>query len=376
MNTATAQAKPVTTENSANWNQIYSLLALNAAIVISWIAYHNYQPKVLEIFHFQQLSLFLVVAQAVILVLIPPVAGFIGDKVIQTGGNRFVVFTVGISVTAMVFMCVAFTVGTASTVNLTSALPFMIVIWLISMNIFHSPANSMLEMFAPAKSLPSAMALMVLTTDLLYAIEPLIVGFVDLIGPVLTFALGGVLLIVTGYAFRKTTKNLSFTRNYDEAKTSESNFMAVLFAGLVFGLAVALLKNYIPEKLDLILNAMRAQGSGISLTGSWILSITLVIAALAAWPLSRIVDRIGVGKALAYGLAGTFICLAIATVLTNAYTVIAFSFLSAPFFSLASVAAFPFALGKLSIKNVTLGAGIFFGSVELADGIMNIMQKM
>jgi hypothetical protein len=142
------------------------------------------------------------------------VAGVIGDKVIQTGGTRFIVFTVGISVTAMVFMCVAFTVGTASSINLTAALPFMIVIWLISMNIFHSPANSMLEMFASAKSLPSAMALMVLTTEPLYALEPLIVAFVDLIGPVSTFALGGVLLIVTGYFFRKTnTQSYAYTKS-------------------------------------------------------------------------------------------------------------------------------------------------------------------
>ena len=57
--------------SGTNWKQVYSLLALNAAIVISWIAYHNYQPKILELFHFQQLTLFLVVAQAAILVLIP-----------------------------------------------------------------------------------------------------------------------------------------------------------------------------------------------------------------------------------------------------------------------------------------------------------------
>src|SRR6185295_18706540 len=97
-----------TSNNSSqtNWPQIYSLMALNAAIVISWIAYHNYQPKVLEIFNYKHLSLFLVISQALILVFIPPAAGIIADRVMKSGGNRFVVFTVGISVTAMVFMCV------------------------------------------------------------------------------------------------------------------------------------------------------------------------------------------------------------------------------------------------------------------------------
>jgi hypothetical protein len=353
----------------ANWSQIYSLIALNAAIVISWIAYHNYQPKVLQIFNFQQLSFFLVVAQALILVFIPPVAGMIGDRVIRSGGNRFVVFTVGISVTAMVFMCVAFTVGTASTINLTSALPFMIVIWLISMNIFHSPANSMLEMFASAKTLPSAMALMVLTTELLYAFEPLIVDFVDLIGPVSTFALGGVLLIVTGYIFRRTTRDLKLTRTADEASKTESNFFVVLLAGSALGLAVALINNFIPDRIEL------SASSGIEkITGPVVVSILLGVAAISAWPLSRVVNRIGTTKSLLYGLIGSFACIALMAMISSTDLLVFLAILTAPFFSLASVAAFPFALSKLSVRSVTLGTGIFFGSIELADGVMKILE--
>lgn len=358
---------------TANWNQIYSLLALNGAIVISWIAYHNYQPKVLELFNFQGLAFFLIVAQSLILVFIPPLAGVIGDKVIRSGGNRFVVFTVGISVTAMVFMCVAFTVGTASTINITSALPFMIVIWLISMNIFHSPANSMLEMFASAKSLPAAMALMVLTTELLYAVEPLIVNFVDLIGPVNTFALGGVLLIITGYIFRRTTRDIQLTRSSDEVKKASSNFPMVLLAGITLGLAAALIKNFVPNKI----NILAASGaSDISFSGPLVISFVLGIAAISAWPMSKLIDRIGTGSSLAYGLIGAFVSLALIAMVSQASIIMVLAFLGAPFFSLASVAAFPFALGNLSVRNLTLGTGVFFGSVELADGLMNILEKI
>jgi MFS family permease len=357
--------------STANWNQIYSLLALNAAIVISWIAYHNYQPKVLELFNFQELSFFLVVAQALILVFIPPIAGVIGDRVIRGGGNRFVVFTVGISVTAMVFMCVAFTVGTANSINITAALPFMIVVWLISMNIFHSPANSMLEMFASAKALPSAMALMVLTTELLYALEPLIVDFVDFLGPVVTFAFGGVLLIVTGYIFRRTTRNIELRRSDEDASRSENNFMLVLAAGLALGVAVALIKNYLPEKIE----TLRAGLSADTISGPVVISMLLAISAVVAWPLSKIVDKIGTAKSLIYGLLGCFVCLGLSALVSNVDGLVMLAFFTAPFFSLASVAAFPFALSKLSVRNVTLGTGIFFGSIELADGVLNILDK-
>lgn len=371
--TLTIETSAATDSRQTNWNQIYSLLALNAAIVISWIAYHNYQPKVLQIFNFQGLSFFLVVAQSLILVFIPPVAGVIGDRVIRSGGNRFVVFTVGISVTAMVFMCVAFTIGASSTIDLTAALPFMIVVWLISMNIFHSPANSMLEMFAPAKSLPSAMALMVLTTELLYAFEPLIVDFVDYIGPVSTFALGGVLLVVTGYIFRRTTRDLTFTRSFEDVKSGESNFLMVLLAGFALGVAVALIKNYLPAKVD-------ATGTGVesalAFSGPVTVSLLLAIAAVVAWPISKAVDRLGTGRGLIYGLLGTFVCMLIIVMLRNPSAIMIMAILTAPCFSLASVSAFPYALGKLSVRNVTLGTGIFFGSVEVTDGLMNIMASM
>ena len=50
----------------------------------------------------------------------------------------------------MVFMVVATIIGAGPLSAVKPMLPFMIVIWLISMNLFISPANSMIEAFAPA----------------------------------------------------------------------------------------------------------------------------------------------------------------------------------------------------------------------------------
>lgn len=356
-------------EVKSGWNQIYSLMALNAAIVISWIAYHNYQPKVLQLFNFQELSFFLVVAQAVILVFIPVVAGWFGDYMIRKNGNYFIVTTVGISVTAMVFMAVAFVVGSTNMINLTAALPVMIIIWLVSMNIFHSPANSMLDLFAPARRLPAAMAMMVMTTDLLYAFEPVVVDLVDWMGPVITFAFGGVLLIVTGYIFRKTTQNVNFSRASEEADAKESNFMAVIGAGLVFGLVYAVVKNYMAGWL--------LAKSDISLpmhTSGLFVSIVLITAAIAAWPLSFQVDKIGLSKSVLIGLLGATLSLGLVYIIPMEYPALVFALLAGVFLSLASVAAFPFAIHNLSAKSITIGTGIFFGCFELAEGIISVLE--
>ena len=362
----------ISTKSNTNWNQVYALLGLNAAVVISWIAYHNYQPKVLQLFNFQELAFFLVAAQAIILVLIPPIAGMLGDYMIKTNGNRFIVFTVGVSVTAMVFMSVAFTVGTSTTINLTAALPIMIVVWLISMNIFHSPANSMLEIFAPAKGLPLAMALMTMTTELLYALEPIVVWFVDLLGPVLTFVTGGVLLIVTGYFFRKTTNNISLKRDYRSAKSTKSNFPLVLIAGLSLGLATAILMNVFPNLLAGKLEDL----SHTSMGGSHFVSFILGISALAAVPVSKGINYVGVGRSLLIGLIATFIFIGAVFLADNDISVIVACGLLALSYSVASVAAFPYALYNLSPRTITFGAGMFFGSMELADGLMNIFANI
>ena len=352
----------------SEWHQIYGLMALNAAIVISWIAYHNYQPKVLELFHFQELSFFLVVAQSVILVFIPVVAGLIGDAMIKRNGNSLVVFTIGISVTAMVFMCVAFIVGSTNMINLTRALPVMIVIWLISMNIFHSPANSMLELFAPAKKLPAAMALMVLTTDLLYAFEPIVVNLVDWMGPVITFAFGGVLLIVTGYIFKRSTRDVNFVRSDQEARATSNNFTIVLAIGLAFGIIYAIINNYLPGWL------LAKSDLGIPISSGVFVSLVLLTAALAAWPISFQVDKIGLQQGVIIGLIGTAVCLALVYFIPMHYAALACSLLAGVFLSLASVSAFPLALQNLSAKSITVGTGLFFGSFELAEGIINILE--
>ena len=161
------------------WREVYSLAALNAAVVISWIAYHEYQPILMSNLGIDHLVDFMIIAKAIVLVTIPPLAGWLSDKILQRNGKYLVIFTVGIGATAMVFMVVATLIGTAHIMDVTNIVPFMIVIWLICMNLFISPANSMIEAFAPAQKLPIVMGVLFLVTELLYALEPVVVGLVQ-----------------------------------------------------------------------------------------------------------------------------------------------------------------------------------------------------
>src|SRR5882757_6665991 len=81
---------------SIQWKQLWSLAALYGSIVIGWIAYQNYQPKLLEKFHFTEFTLFLTITQGLILIATPPIAGRIGDKFRVKNGHRLPIITLGI----------------------------------------------------------------------------------------------------------------------------------------------------------------------------------------------------------------------------------------------------------------------------------------
>ena len=96
-------------KNIIHWRQLWSLAALYASVVIGWIAYQNYQPKLLITFELTDFSLLLIVFQGVILFVTPPIAGWLGDRYRVNKGHRIPIITTGISCAAMVFMAVAFT---------------------------------------------------------------------------------------------------------------------------------------------------------------------------------------------------------------------------------------------------------------------------
>src|SRR5687768_16775642 len=111
MNTLTLEKEAsLTVDGHAfHWKQLWSLAALYASVIIGWIAYKNYQPKLLVQFGFTDFSFALMATQGVILVVTPLVAGRLGDRYRVEKGHRLPIISSGISFAAMVFMAVAFT---------------------------------------------------------------------------------------------------------------------------------------------------------------------------------------------------------------------------------------------------------------------------
>lgn len=348
------------------WKQLASLAALYASITIGWIAYQNYQPQLLVRFQFLDFAFALAVAQAVILVVTPLVAGRMGDRYRLKSGHRLPIIASGISIAAMVFMAVAFTLLTNPGELFRWVLPVLIILWLISMSVFTSPALSTLELFAPVDKLPYAAALLTITGNIVYSLEPIIVDLINLAGAPATFAAGGVAVSVSGYALKRNSLSL-FRESGDREpgiaqKAGPSPYRFIFLLGLATGLIVAVLFYWVPG----VFTAVRG---GDPDDGRVFVSGMLLVSALLSWPLGHTVNRYGTQTTLRACLLILMVTIAVARFAASPLTLV----LAALFFTAAmtgvSIAALPMVIHRAAPSEKVFAVGVFFSGAALPEGL-------
>lgn len=372
---------PATIENikseQIEWKQLWSLAALYGSIVIGWIAYHRYQPKLLNQFNFTEFTLALITVQGIVLVLTPPIAGRIGDRFRfkQGQGHRLPIISSGISFAAMVFMAVAFTLLGNPGEVFRWILPILIVLWLISMSIFTSPALSTLELFTPVDKLPRAMAILTIVGNLIYSLEPVIVDLIDYLGAPMTFMLGGVVVFVSGYALRKNS--LSLFNNKEQRPRTEfkfdtqrSNYLYILIMGIALGLSTTVLFNYFPDRLQTSLSDVT------NLEGKWLIVLVLFVTALLSLPVSNYVSRFGTYKSFWWSFLVNSIALILLFLTSSAALTLPVLLIYTISFTVLSISSLPLAIEKANYYEKVFCVGIFFSGVELPDAIVEVIQAM
>jgi MFS family permease len=364
-------------KNSIQWKQLWSLAALYGSIVIGWIAYQNYQPKLLEKFQFTDFSFALMVFQGIILVVTPPFAGRLGDRYRFQNGHRIPIITTGISFAAMVFMAVAFTLFSNPGEIFRWILPILIAFWLIAMSIFTSPALSTLELFTPVDKLPRAMAILTIVANLIYAIEPVIVDIIDYIGAPLTFIAGGTVVFISGYALKKTSLTLFKLSDNKESDrplaaitldTQKSRFVYIFFLGLALGLPTTIMFNIFPEILSSKLGSLNGMSGKVMLVN------ILVLSALMSLPMSNIVNRIGLQRSFwaSFVLIMMFV-MAVFFIQSTAGLLIACGAFAVMFTSI-SVSSLPLAMSLSNYYDKVFCVGIFFSGAAVPNGILEAIQ--
>lgn len=364
-------------ENAVQWRQLWSLAALYGSVVIGWIAYQNYQPKLLDQFQFNDFTLALMVTQGVILVITPPLAGRMGDRYRFKQGHRIPVITAGISFASMIFMAVAFTLFTGPGELWKWILPVLIVFWLIAMSVFTSPALSTMELFIPVDKLPSAMAVLTIVANLIYALEPVIVDIIDFIGAPLTFLSGGIIVLLSGIALKNTSHGLFRITAGAERRpiaaitfdTQRTSHASIFFYGIILGLATTILFNVFPAVFENKFTAVQPYVNGkIFLVG------VLVLSALISLPISNLVNTYGLDRSFRISVLLTYGSMAVFFATHSTIILIGATVLFSVAFTALSLSSLPLAMKKANYYEKVFCVGIFFSGVALPDGIVNIIQ--
>jgi hypothetical protein len=354
-----------------HWKQLWSLTALYASIIIGWIAYQNYQPKLLVRFQFTDFTFLLTAAQAVILVVTPLVAGRLGDRYRLRHGHRLPIISSGISFAAMIFMAVAFTLLGNPGEIFKWILPILIVCWLIAMSIFTSPALSTIELFTPVEKLPRAMAVLTITGHVVYALEPVIVDIIDFVGAPLTFILGGAIVFLSGYALKKNSLSLFQSNGNEEpkggkAETIHSSYALIFFAGVSVGIATSILFFVFPLVWD-----GGSKSSSLN-DDSWVVAGVLLLSALLSWPASNLVHQVGIERSFWLSFVGISLT-SVAVLLSSASIVVLPSLIAfAMAYTFLSVSSLPLAIRRSGFKEKVFCVGVFFSGVALPEGVFEV----
>lgn len=370
MRTATSESIDLA---NIQWKQLWSLAALYGSIIIGWIAYENYQPKLLVQFRFDDFSFLLYLVQGVILIITPIYAGRLGDKYRFSNGHRLPIISSGISFAAMIFMAVAFTLFSQPTEIIRWILPVLIVGWLVAMSIFTSPALSTLELFTPVEKLPRAMAILTIVSNLIYAVEPVVVDIIDYLGAPITFMAGGVITFVSGYALRKNSLGLFKQSGGNEAKpmasftldTQKSQYGSIFFLGIVLGLASTILFNVFPDILEASIGSLLG-----GMAGNIILVLVLILSAIISLPVSTKVTAFGLERSFNIGALVSLISMGAILVFPATALVVGMILIFCVAFTLLSVSSLPLAIQKANYYEKVFCVGIFFSGVALPDGII------
>lgn len=376
MKTVSIPKTEIQQSDAIHWKQLWSLASLYASIIIGWIAYQNYQPKLLIQFGFTDFAFFLAVSQAIILVVTPPIAGKMGDRYRFEKGHRLPVISSGISFAAMVFMAVAFTLFSNPGDVFKWILPVMIVLWLVAMSIFTSPALSTVELFTPVDKLPKAMALLTIVANLVYAVEPVIVDIIDYLGAPVTFVAGGLVTLASGYAMKKNslglfkqTGNKEVAPDRNKSKTTFASYAFIFMLGIILGIGTTVMFNIFPDVLSTKLTSILG-----ATDGKLILVGILLVSAVVSWPISTFINKYSMDNV--FWTSAALIGLSIGGILLFdiAWVVFALVGLFTVMMTSLSVSSLPLAINRAGFYDKVLCVGIFFSGVALPEGIFESLQ--
>lgn len=362
MSTITTSAL-VNTEKSALWKQVWALAILQAVNNFGFAAYYHYQPKLLLRFNYVDFAMMLVILQGVIGIILNPVMGTIGDKLRQNTNKSFTLVSIGTNAAGMVFMAVAAVMTQQTTEGFFHQIfPICVTLWLITMAIFNSPAVSLLKSFAPNNDdLPKATAIMTLVGGVFASMHPFLFMLTDILGLPITFALGGLLLMMASNMLRKLNRQTPDLTDEDRIQTPKLTLkLLIIFGiGVVNGFVFNLLLDVVPALSIKTFHLEKDQDD-------YVKSVIVLISAVVAWFASDWIKKLGGVKMTLFGVTLLIAVLVTGISMPIVVVTVAVIILAGIIRSVLSISMLAYSMSIINKVNAGRATGAFFCGVSAA----------
>ena len=342
------------------WRPVIAVAVVQGAIVLMWVVYNLYLPKLLkDLGYAPSLGLMLLAIEGMLGAVVEPLAGTINDRTLRGFGVQFPLVLGGAMVSAVMFVLIPWVaLWGLSALIMKFFFVVLILLWAAAMATFRAPVLSLLGRYANQTQLPQASSALMLSGALMQILSvPSQKGILEWLGPFWTFGVSGLVLAVAIAGLYAAGPMQSLTKA-PPGRPSQGMDLGRVLVLVFLGGAIAL--GLMMVRKVLLPQPTMELGLSIFMAGN------LLFLLPAGW----IAVRVGNVRCLFWALVSAIVLVLILT----------FPALwSVAWFGLGIAIAFvmnatlPIAIAQATANRTGVAVGAYFGGVAISGVVMNFL---
>jgi hypothetical protein len=339
---------------NASWYKIVSLSALQGSIVLAWVIYNIYLPKLLISCGISpRLAILLIIIENAIAFILEPLFGSLSDRAYRWIATKFGFISLGVIVTSVISMLIPTIVIFQNVLNAIDwILPGVLITWAMAMTIFRTPAISLIGRYAFASDLPIAMSFLTLVGGFVGALRPVVQDFILSLGAPVAFTIASIVLLAATALLRyfdpPMTTNLGLK---DYAPVVPMKVGLLIGTGLGIAWGSRCLLETLPKIIEIHIPQLDSKLMMV------FISLTIAISAI---PGGLLAAKCGNRQAMLMGLITTLLALLTIVFIPTSITISIAILLIVICFSWVTNGAIPFAIGLFPAERLGLAIGFYF----------------
>jgi hypothetical protein len=352
---------------AARWGPVLSLASLHGAVSLAWVVYNLYLVQLLVRAGFDAyLATVLLTVEGLAGAVLEPLMGSLSDRARSGLFRRFHLVLGGVLLASFLFVALPLA-ASGRRPGPATLLPTLLIAWACAMAVFRAPALSLLGRYARPGSLPLAASVLTTAAGLVGAAAPSARAWLLALGPLPTFTVASVALVVSALVVRTMDRRTGEPASVEPAAGREP--AATRAAWFLFGVGTSAGLAF-----RFLLDGLPRAGAGPGAPAPSIVTALFLGMAVAGIPLGRLaLGRVGGGPVTALGLAVLIAGVAVTPVLQGAGAVLLAAALLGAALAAIQNGLFAYSLSAVPVGRAGLGMGLLLGGSGLALGLFNVL---